>query len=177
MFYSRSRRACRFLLPLGFILLPAAAPLRSGPTLDMLAARAGEQANLFMKGDMQRWLKVARLARDFTLFQPFGGSASHGFDASAERLATLSRNFRNGSATVEILKSYATRDMAVLVMIEHQHGEVHGLPDQDWSLRVTQVYRRHGEAWQLVHRHADPLVRSQGLEATAALARGEPIRR
>jgi ketosteroid isomerase-like protein len=57
-------------------------------------------------------------------------------------------------------------------MIERQRGEVGGLPAQDWSLRVTQVYRRHGDVWQLVHRHADPLVRALGLERTAALARG-----
>jgi ketosteroid isomerase-like protein len=57
-------------------------------------------------------------------------------------------------------------------MIERQHGEVGGLPDQDWSLRVTQVYRKRGSEWQLVHRHADPLVRHVGLKAAASLARG-----
>jgi hypothetical protein len=46
------------------------------------------------------------------------------------------------------------------------------LPDQDWSLRVTLVYRRQGAEWWLVHRHADPLVRHVGLETAAALARG-----
>jgi ketosteroid isomerase-like protein len=60
----------------------------------------------------------------------------------------------------------------VLVVIERQHGEVGGLPDQDWSLRVTLVYRRGGPGWQLVHRHADPLVRGRTLEDLAAIARG-----
>ena len=44
-------------------------------------------------------------------------------------------------------------------MIERQTAEVGGLPAQDWSLRVTEVYRKAGSEWQLVHRHADPLVR------------------
>ena len=57
-------------------------------------------------------------------------------------------------------------------MIEREHGEVGGLPDQDWSLRVTLVYRRQGAEWWLVHRHADPLVRDVGLKTAAALARG-----
>jgi hypothetical protein len=57
-------------------------------------------------------------------------------------------------------------------MIERQHGQVGGLPDQDWSLRVTQAYCRDGSDWQLVHRHADPLVDAIDLEQAAALARG-----
>jgi hypothetical protein len=57
-------------------------------------------------------------------------------------------------------------------MIERQHGEVGGLPDQDWPLRVTQVYRRDGPDWLLVHRRADPLVHAVGLEQAAVLARG-----
>jgi ketosteroid isomerase-like protein len=60
----------------------------------------------------------------------------------------------------------------VLVFIERQHATVGGLPDQDWSLRVTQVYRRRGATWELVHRHADPLVRPIGIDRAAALARG-----
>ena len=60
----------------------------------------------------------------------------------------------------------------MLVVIERQHGAVGGLADQDWSLRVTQVYRRSGAGWELVHRHADPLVRPIGIDRAAALARG-----
>ena len=137
-----------------------------------LVLRTEEQAEAFMRGDMTRWAALARLADDFTLMQPFGGPASHGFDDSPEHLAELAGYFRNGGGTLEVAKSYASRDLIVLVMIERQHGEVGGLPDQDWPLRVTQVYRRNGQDWQLAHRHADPLVHWIGLEKAAALARG-----
>jgi ketosteroid isomerase-like protein len=116
---------------------------------------------------------MTRLSDDFTLMQPFGGPASHGFDGSAAHLAKLARSFRNGDAKLEMVASYASDDLVVLAFVERQHGEVYGLPDQDWSLRVTQVYRREGSYWQLVHRHADPLVRPIGLDRAAALARGE----
>jgi ketosteroid isomerase-like protein len=130
------------------------------------------QASAFMRGDMDRWSGLVRIAGDFTLMQPFGGEASRGFDTSPERLARLAGYFRNGDAKLELVQSYASDDLVVLAMIEHQHGEVGGLPNQDWSLRVTQVYRRQGGQWWLVHRHADPLVRHVGLETAAALARG-----
>jgi ketosteroid isomerase-like protein len=134
--------------------------------------RTEEQAAAFMVGDMTRWASLIQLDDDFTLMQPFGGPASHGFDDSPAHLAELSRFFRNGGATLEVGKSYVSDDLIVLVMIERQHGEVGDLPDQNWSLRVTQVYRRHGSDWHLAHRHADPLVGKIGLDRAAALARG-----
>ncbi len=73
---------------------------------------------------------------------------------------------------MELVESYASGDLVVLVVIERQHGQVGGLPDQDWSLRVTWVFRREGSAWRLVHWHADPLVHAISFEHLAALARG-----
>jgi ketosteroid isomerase-like protein len=70
------------------------------------------------------------------------------------------------------VQTYASGDMAVLVAIERQRCVVGGLPEQDWSLRVTEVYRRDEGEWRLVHRHADPLVQGISLEQAAALARG-----
>ena len=69
-------------------------------------------------------------------------------------------------------QAHAWGDTVVLVMIERQHGQVGELPDQDWSLRVTQVYRRDASGWQLVHRHADPLVQPIDLAQWTALFRG-----
>ncbi len=47
----------------------------------------------------------------------------------------------------------------MLVMAEHQRAEVGGLAVELASPRVTEVYRKDGMERQLVHRHADPLVR------------------
>jgi ketosteroid isomerase-like protein len=137
-----------------------------------LVRQSEARASAFMRGDMDRWSSMTRIADDFTLMQPFGGQASRGFSMSPERLAQLASYFKNGDAKIELVQSYASGDLAVLAVIEHQHGEVGGLPDQDWSLRVTLVYRRQGAEWWLVHRHADPLVRNVGLETAATLARG-----
>ena len=137
-----------------------------------LITRAEEKNAAFMRGDMDRWAKITRIASDFTLMQPFGGPASHGFNSSPSRLAELARYFRNGRTKLQVIQTLRSERLVVLVLVEQQVAEVGGLPEQDWSLRVTEVYRKERSEWQLAHRHADPLVRRITLEQAAALARG-----
>jgi ketosteroid isomerase-like protein len=137
-----------------------------------LVRQQAEAASAFMRGDMTRYLELIKHADDYTLMAPFGGEPRHGFDESPEYKAELERYFTDGDAELELVQSYASGELAVLVVIERQHGRVGGLPDQDWSLRVTLVFRREGAGWQLVHRHADPLLKGISLEQAAAIARG-----
>jgi ketosteroid isomerase-like protein len=137
-----------------------------------LVRRTEQAAAALIRGDLHAYLQLIRHANDYTLMQPFGGPPTRGFDPRPENVAALARFFKGGESTLEITQSYASGDLVVLVLIERQHGEVGGLPDQDWSLRVTQVYRRSGATWELVHRHADPLVHPIGIDRAAALARG-----
>ncbi len=139
-----------------------------------LVARAAEKNEAFMNGDMDRWLELVRMTPDFTLMEPFGGPASHGFDVSPERMARRAQFFENADTELEVAATYASDEMIVLVMIERQRGEVGGLPKQEWSLRVTEVYRKDDKGWALAHRHADPLVHRLPLEQAAAIARGLP---
>jgi ketosteroid isomerase-like protein len=151
-------------------------PIRPAAAEDAIAklvSNAAEKNAAFMRGDMEHWLRLTRIAPDFTLMQPFGGPATHGFDASPKRLAELAQYFKNGETSLELVQVCSSNELAVLVMIERQHAEVGGLPNQDWSLRVTEVYRRNGSDWELAHRHADPLLHRIALRQAATLARGE----
>ena len=104
---------------------------------------------------------------------PYGGDVVRGFDGSDEALDALARFFRGGEATVEVVETYTSDDLVVLAVIERQHGTIGDLPEQDWSLRVTWVFRRDAESdWELVHRHADALVHAIDHERLGALARG-----
>lgn len=166
----------RALVIVAAAMLPAACKARAGQSreravLEELSARAERANAAFINGDMRRWYDiVGPIAEDFTLMQPSGG-VSHGFDPSPGRLDQLARTFTRGEATFELVQSYIGEDMAVLVFIERQRAEVAGLPEQDWSLRVTQVWRNRGGAWELVHRHADTLVNTITMERSAELAR------
>jgi ketosteroid isomerase-like protein len=140
--------------------------------IDALFRRAESANSALLRGDLRTWLTLITPADDFTLMDPFGGPPRHGFDPSSEHLANLARFFKSGAGHLELVQSYASGDMVVLVVIERQHAEIGGLPDQDWSLRVTLVYRREGAEWRLIHRHADALVKGISLEHAASLARG-----
>jgi ketosteroid isomerase-like protein len=137
-----------------------------------LTRRSAEANSALIRGDIDGYLALIEPANDFTLMSPFGGTPTRGFDTSPEYRKAIGRFFKSGTFHQEVVATYGSADMVVLVTIERVRGEVGGLPEQDWSLRVTQVYRRQGAEWQLVHRHADPLANGIGLEQSAALARG-----
>lgn len=143
----------------------------SDDELAELVRRTEEATSAFMGGDMVRYLASTPHARGFTLMNPFGGPPAR-YEDRTESLRAAASYFKAGEAKLEVADAHVWDDTVVLVMIERQHGEVGGLPDQDWPLRVTQVYRRGGSDWLLVHRHADPLVQAVGLEQAAVLARG-----
>jgi ketosteroid isomerase-like protein len=137
-----------------------------------LIARTADGTAAYMRGEIRHARTLVPHADDFTLMAPYGGEPMRGVDPSDKAVAALERFFQGGEAALDVVQTYRSGDLVVLVAIERQHGVVGGLPDQDWSLRVTLVFRRDGSEWRLLHRHADPLVHGISFEHLAALARG-----
>ena len=104
---------------------------------------------------------------------PFGGPTIQGFVDTEENREETRRFFTSGEATVEVEH----------VLVLRRPGRVRGHraparrgrrdPDQDWSLRVTLVFRHDASGWALAHRHADPLVHAIPFETLGVLARSE----
>jgi len=142
--------------------------------LAALVQRITEAAQALISGDSEGYVARIKHADDYTLMSPYGGDPVRGFDDSDRALNLLAQFFRGGEAKVELVETYTSGNLAVLVVIERQHGPIGDLPEQDWSLRVTWVFRRTAEAdWELVHRHADALVHAIDHERLGELARGE----
>ncbi len=140
--------------------------------IDELVEVMRDAASAYIGGDVRRYFELMKHADDFTLMDPFGGETTRESVATEERIAALEDFFRGGECTLEVVHTYASGNLAVLVVVERQHGEVGGYPAQDWSLRATLVFRREDAVWHLVHRHADPLVHPIALAQLAELARG-----
>lgn len=109
-------------------------------------------------------------AADMTLFGPFGGEAGAGGPELAARQKRVGSSFAGGSGHCEVVRSFASDGLLVLVMIERNQVTFAGRTEPHaWTLRTTQVFRRDGDRWVRLHRHADPLVSRRSLEATLAL--------
>jgi ketosteroid isomerase-like protein len=137
-----------------------------------LVRRMDKAADAYIRGDLQGYVAQFDHGDDYTLMPPYGGETRHGFEYTEDAAGRTKEFFASGEARLDVQQTYVSGDLAVLVAVERQHGEVGGLPDQDMSLRVTLVFRRAGDRWQVVHRHADPLVREIPFEHLAELARG-----
>ena len=129
----------------------------SADALGAFLTRAEEAADAYMRGDMARYVDLVCHADLFTLLPPNGGPVSR-HEHRADTVRASPSFISDGSARLEHVETHAWGDTLVLAMIEKQHGRVQGGPDQELSMRVTHVYRREGDDWRLVHRHADPLV-------------------
>ena len=114
----------------------------------------------FINGDPTLWKRNASHEEDVTIFGAFGGSEK-GWVEVGPRNDWASSQFKESGAAqrIEYLNTGVSGDLAFTVAMERQQAQIEG---QDKpaarSLRVTQVFRKEGGVWKLLHRHADPLV-------------------
>ena len=72
-----------------------------------------------------------------------------------ELFSSLEGSFSDCTSYEFELQSYdVVGDMAYTAGLEHISASVDGRP-RTYTLRVTQVYRREGGEWKVVHRHGD----------------------
>ncbi len=70
---------------------------------------------------------------------------------------TLASRFSDCSSfEIEVLAAGASGDLAYTAGIERTTASVEGAPPSSYALRVTTIFRREGEEWKVIHRHADP---------------------
>jgi ketosteroid isomerase-like protein len=81
-----------------------------------------------------------------------------GWAATEPMFYALARQFSDfKSFEIEVIAGGASGDLAYLVAIEHTNTSVAGAPAAPYALRVTQVFRREGGEWKVIHRHADEM--------------------
>lgn len=109
------------------------------------------------------------LPHDGTILGGVGGY-SYGAPETAARQSAVAAQWRSGSGEVEFLNGAATEDLVWLSFIERAVVVFQVDPaERRWDLRVTEVFRRNGDRWERIHRHADPLVDRKSIADVASL--------
>ena len=93
-------------------------------------------------------------------FMSPGGGVVKGTQAVWARYEQDADRFAQGSTTeLEVVDMAAGDTVAYWTGIQQAQARMKGKTETVANkLRVTEVFRREGDAWKLVHRHADPLV-------------------
>lgn len=115
-------------------------------------------AQAYGSGDIGPLAALLTAQSPATFFGPKGGSVqgAQAVAADYERGAKLFEP--GGESSLEILHQGASGGLAYWVGIQRATTRMRGRPDPvSFALRITELFRREGDDWKLIHRHADPL--------------------
>jgi hypothetical protein len=111
----------------------------------------------FVKGNAEPFKALWSHGDDVTILGAFGGF-EQGWDLVGLRLDWASSQFQDGVSSYTNLSTHITQDLVCLVDIERTEARLGGGRERViQELRATQVLRREGDEFRVIHRHADSL--------------------
>jgi ketosteroid isomerase-like protein len=136
------------------------------PDLDDFVRDYHQALDEFFRGNPKPAQALYSQQDEATLANPFGPVAV-GWADVRETMERAASNYRDGRATgFETFASVVTPELAYLVEVESFEAKVGGAEETaSGALRVTSILRREGEAWKILHRHADPITTSRAAES------------
>jgi len=106
-----------------------------------------------LKGDKNGYQALFSERDDVTLGNPFSPFARGRKSVEATSAGAASHYQDGGMTDVDLVATYASHDLAVVVENERGKAKVGGAQDlAPVAVRVTSVFRLEGDAWKLVHR-------------------------
>jgi len=119
-------------------------------------------AQAYVQGDSTALAEIVARVLPATFFGP-GGGHREGTEIVAAAYARDAESFEPGGEThLEVLHQGASEGIGYWVGFQHAKAKLRGDAKlKPMKLRVTEVFRREGQDWKLVHRHADLLSEAQ----------------
>jgi ketosteroid isomerase-like protein len=146
-------------------------PISSGPCQDRLwrpiitdlddslaetLERHREATTAVRNGDATLLIEMLSTRDPLTLFPAAQPSKTGMAEVSQAFRRVASAYTESAPVAFEVVASGVSESLAYVVGYESASSSIGGGPVDSVTLRVTQVYRREGGEWRLVHRHADP---------------------
>jgi len=126
--------------------------------IDTFMKRRSDIARAYVNGDAAPLDQIVARSGAASFYPPTGGF-ERGAEAVAQRYDKDVTTFRpGGESALDIVHSGASGDLAYWVGFQTAKVKMQG-QDQPVSmkLRITELFRRVGGQWKMIHRHADPL--------------------
>jgi len=112
----------------------------------------------FATGDASAYQACWSQADDVTICGGWG-AYERGWEQVGPRLDWAAARWRGGHTDFVPLTQGASGDLAYTIWIEQGDARLEGMDEfRPIALRVTHIYRREGDAWKIIHRHADALI-------------------
>jgi ketosteroid isomerase-like protein len=126
--------------------------------LNKLRDQYHQSVAAFIQGDPGVQKPLWSRRDDVTLANPLGPPAK-GFDAVCQIMDSAAVQISEGDGcTFDTIAWVETADLAYEVGIERNRAKLGDAAEKvPITLRVTTVFRREGDGWKIVHRHADAI--------------------
>jgi len=134
----------------------------SDTSFDNFLEQRRHVAAAYVNGDARPLREISARSDPATFFGPNGGveeGAAHVLEVNEAG----SHRFQRGSTTdLEVLHSGCDGRYGYWTGLQRASARVQGKDEPvPMRLRVTEIFRREGDAWKLIHRHADMLAEAQ----------------
>lgn len=117
-----------------------------------------EASRAFVNGDIGPLDRIATHVSPATIFGPKGDCVAGAEQVNAVNARGASLFEPESQNSFQILQMAASDGIAWWAGIQRSTVRMRGRAEAiPMNLRVTEAFRREGDEWKLVHRHADPL--------------------
>ena len=119
-----------------------------------------QASDAYVSGDAKLLAALSATSGDASFFGPMGGRVV-GAKKVLARYIQDAAHFEPGSENaIEVLQMGASDGLAFVVARQTTKAKLAGNPKKvPMELRVTEIFRKSGSAWKMIHRHADMLAK------------------